>query len=232
MQLISFSRTITKTYSSIETVVELKKDNKMKNVNNSLRLTFSFERNQILIDQNNNMIKESESVIDDSNEEHDRNMNKPKYGTNITYSIDVSKDYMQKERLIDINVEATGTSPSIQPAEPFDDEPMVEEFDDKGNPIIINDKSEENNTDDIDAISSSDDNAPDQFAAYCDPDVLEKFLKWSGLKLDAQNVIFLLMTFPYYEHEWDIFGFLLDCVFGGDEDQDDESMETVDYDDQ
>lgn len=49
-------------------------------------------------------------------------------------------------------------------------------------------------------------------------------MKWSGMNLNLQDSLFLLMTFPYYEHEWDIFGFLLECIFGG---EDDESMETM-----
>jgi hypothetical protein len=48
-------------------------------------------------------------------------------------------------------------------------------------------------------------------------------LTWSGFELDVQNTIFLLVTFPYYENEWDVFGFLLECVFGSD----DESMDTI-----
>lgn len=220
MRVISFSRNVTKDYSFIEAVVELTKDTKMKSVHESLRLTFSFERGQVLLTQR----KSKSKKCSDGN--HERMLNNDfEYGTNLTYHIDLSRDYMQKERLIDIEVHARGKSPSIKTAEPME-EAMIEEYDENGK-LVTNDQQDEEDQ------SPIDNDAPDQFAAFCDPDVLENFLKWSGLELDAQNAIFLLMTFPYYEHEWDLFGFLLECVFGCEEDEsdddiDDESMETID----
>ncbi len=206
---------MTKDYSFIEAVVELAKDTKMKSVNESLRLTFSFERSQVLLTH-----PTSKKC---NNGNHKRMLNEIQYGTNLTYHIDLSKDYMQKERLIDIEVHARDKSPSIKTAEPME-EAMIEEYDENGK-LVTNDHQ------DVEDQSLIDD-SPDRFAAFCDPDVLDNFLRWSGLQLDAQNAIFLLMTFPYYEHEWDLFGFLLECVFGCEEDEseddDDKSMETID----
>ena len=38
---------------------------------------------------------------------------------------------------------------------------------------------------------------------------------------------FFLLTFPFYEHEWDLVGFVVDAVLGGEED---EEMEEDDED--
>ena len=36
--------------------------------------------------------------------------------------------------------------------------------------------------------------------------------------MDDLTAFFILMTFPYYEHEWDMVGLVLDAVFGMDGD--------------
>lgn len=229
MKVISSSRCVTKDYSSIETVVEISKDAMMNDdINESLRLTFSFERIQEQKNRNA-QIKENE---EDSCEHPNKRKRKRSssvasgmYGTNLTYHIDLSKDHMKKERLIDIHVKAVGTHPSVQPAEPMD-EPMMQEFDENGN--LVEQEKQQEETESCTSDNDNSHDSPDQFMAYCDPEVLEHFLTWSGFNLDVQNALFFLMTFPYYEHEWDIFGFLLECVFGCD----DESMEDVSTDEE
>jgi hypothetical protein len=62
----------------------------------------------------------------------------------------------------------------------------------------------------------------DEYLAYLDPDLLHEFLKMANLQpMDEGTAFFFLMTFPFYDHEWDLVGFLLDEIFGGDEDDDD-----------
>jgi hypothetical protein len=64
--------------------------------------------------------------------------------------------------------------------------------------------------------------AHDEFLAYLDPDLMHEFLELAGLHpMSDGTAFFLLMTFPFYENEWDLVGFLLDEIFG-DEDEDDE----------
>ena len=238
MKVISSSRSVTKDQTLIEIVVELSKDSIMKNVNESLRLTFSFQRSPI---------PKARTGMDHEKQEQQQQQQQPRKrkrsdssvmgddcGTSVSYHIDLSKDYMQKERLIDIQIMAPGTSPSIKAAEPIE-ELMVEEFDQNGNPVVIEEDNcgdgddDDDDDDDDDGMNNNTNcDETDKFAAYCDPEGLENFLKWTGLDLDAQNAIFLLMSFPHYEHEWDLFGFLLESVFGG---EDDESMETIDDDD-
>eukprot|EP00536_Pseudo-nitzschia_multiseries_P003072 jgi/Psemu1/301753/fgenesh1_kg.43_\ len=63
---------------------------------------------------------------------------------------------------------------------------------------------------------------PDSYVTYMDPDHLEAFLEITRIKSDQLHdgtAFFLLMTFPFYEQEWDLVGFLLEEIFGdgGDE---------------
>ena len=253
MRVISASRNVTKDQSTIETVVEINKDNRTKGVEDSIRLTFSFQRSQVhrIKNQSNVVLSKNGGIMESSDEKNkDKDSRKKRrrpnedgelegeLGTTLTYFIDVSKDHMQKERLIEIVVEAVGLSPSIESAIPFevdDDESLlVEEFDENGEVVAkkdshgANNQENENNNDENNVYAKNDEDVDeyesrDRFSAYVDPQTLQHFLESTGLDLDVQNSLFLLMSFPYYEHEWDIFGFLLECVFGDDV----ESMETV-----
>jgi len=67
----------------------------------------------------------------------------------------------------------------------------------------------------------------DSFMVFLDPDVLGEFLDKANLSsLDEGTAFFLLMTFPFYEHEWDIVGYVLEVVFGGEDEKDDESTDS------
>lgn len=60
----------------------------------------------------------------------------------------------------------------------------------------------------------------DRFIAAMDPNALHQFLEWIDLdSINEDTAYFLLMTFPFFEHEWDVVGFVLDSVFGYDKDQ-------------
>lgn len=69
----------------------------------------------------------------------------------------------------------------------------------------------------------------DRYVAGIDPDVLQTFVRWIGLMgTDGSSevtIFFLLMTFPFFEHEWDIIGYLLESVFGSASDDDDDNDE-------
>ncbi len=59
----------------------------------------------------------------------------------------------------------------------------------------------------------------DQYVAFLDPDVMQSFLESAGmLPMHDGIAFFLLMTFPFFEHEWDLVGFVLDQFFGGEGD--------------
>lgn len=72
-----------------------------------------------------------------------------------------------------------------------------------------------------DAESSSGEELCDRYYAGMDPEILNQLLHWCSLKpMDEITAFFLLMTFPFYEHEWDIVGFILETVFGQQSDDD------------
>jgi len=173
-------------------------------------------------DEVGNNVKKRKAVTSESNTLH-----KPKRarrnGSQISYTIDLSRDYGKKERLLFIEVMASGEYPSTEPAIPMKDEDEWEDFDDEGdsphaNNIAIHDA--EASMQSLAVTQRAD--GKDRFAASVDPDVLGKFLHSTGLEFDESDSIYFLMTFPFYEHEFDLVGFLLDSVFGDGNDDDEE----------
>lgn len=55
----------------------------------------------------------------------------------------------------------------------------------------------------------------DGYIAGIDPDVLDLFVKNTGLSssLDELTATFVLLTFPFYEQEWEIVNYVLESVF-------------------
>lgn len=224
LHVIDCSRCVTMDgNSSIDAVVEIVKDSKMKNVNHSIRLTFKYRREAVPMEYNEMQeatASQSDSPIaTENNNNHKHNKNP----THVTYDIEYSKDYGKKKRLLTVEVRAENNYPSAKQAIPMDDENSVEndeEFD-LIQDEVTNNIMEESKIQDSMSVVSDEKSSADQYAAYVDPETLEDFLESAGLELNAENSLFFLMTFPFYEHEWDIFGFLLDCVFGADDESDD-----------
>ena len=74
------------------------------------------------------------------------------------------------------------------------------------------------------ADEADDENEPDSYLAHLDPDVLHEFLNLTKIQTKNDDMhegtaFFLLMTFPFYEHEWDLVGFVLEEIFGDDEEE-------------
>lgn len=154
-------------------------------------------------------------------------------GTRITYSIELSYDYGPKKQLLIVEVMAPGDTPSINPAIPMDDESLVKKemlLDSIEDEINSSNKGSENggqklmdsNCDLNDQIESLPESCPpntDRYAAYIDPEQLVNFLSWTRFKMEETDIVFFLLTFPFYENEWDIVGFVINSVFGNDEDE-------------
>lgn len=64
----------------------------------------------------------------------------------------------------------------------------------------------------------------DRYVAGMDPDVVAEFIESVG-KMDEVTSFFLLMSFPFYEMEWDLVGFVLSSVFDSHSDGEDEEQE-------
>ena len=67
-------------------------------------------------------------------------------------------------------------------------------------------------------------NEPDSYLAHLDPDILHEFLSLAGIEtkndeMHEGTAFFLLMSFPFYEHEWDLVGFVLEEIFGDGEEE-------------
>jgi hypothetical protein len=70
-------------------------------------------------------------------------------------------------------------------------------------------------------LPSIDAEKTDQYEAGMDPELVSQLVHALHLgSAEDVTVFFLLMTFPFYEHEWDMVGFLLEAVFDSGENVD------------
>ena len=218
LRVISCHRIVThEGLSQIEAVVQLDKDDMMPSVvDQHVQLTFRYDRRPI----------RPEDVPDQS---------LPHKGTHISYSIEVSKDFGERHRLLVVECWAPGDAPSIEPAQPIDTWEDMDEEEEDAMDASKEDYDEHEKTT-MDATKEDDaDGSPektgdalvDKFAAYLDPDAVEFFTKWSGLAMEEAPLFFLLMTFPFWEQEWDLIGFVWQVVFGDDDDD-----EVVEFDEE
>jgi hypothetical protein len=161
-------------------------------------------------------------------------------GTSIWYSIDVSRDDGPSEKLLWVKVFAAGSAPSILPAKFLEEEGGWEDMD-EGECEDADEqecKSMEQTESSMKKARLDEDGTPgverneedlpeeDRFTAGMDPDALERFLRWTGLgKMEDVTAFFLLMSFPFYEVEFDLVGFILEAVFGPDDDGDEDDGE-------
>ena len=186
MQVVSSTRVVTLDgYSRNDVVIEWTRDDRMRDVASNVQLTFHYERQP--------------SRLPENQPDGDK-------GSHIVYSIDVSKDYGQKERLLTVEVFALGQGPSVEPAEPLEEDEW-EDDDDAMDASVDASAS-------MEVTKAAEKPESDRYAAYMDPDTLDDLLTWTQLGMNEYTAFFFLMTFPFYEHEWDLVGFVLDTVFG------------------
>ena len=57
--------------------------------------------------------------------------------------------------------------------------------------------------------------------------MISDFCKWTQLEFDKTENIFFLLTFPFYEHKWDLVGFLTNSFLGIEEDDDIKDEEKI-----
>ena len=257
LNVVSCSRTKTlEGRVNFHCVVELSRDAKMnKNVRDCIRLEFTYDRSPVSYSDYCSGSSQG-CLLDDDDDDGNASMAtgtntigvKAHKGTRVMYSIDFSRDYGQKQRLITIEVMASGEAPSAEQAIPMedddddnskgdreeDDEDVWEDYDEDGEPeeesaekMDAEDEKGAEATYKLKSENASKKTAAnvmttfvgdgkDRYAAYVDPESLYEFLSCTGLLFDEATTIYFLMTFPFFEHEWDLLGFLLDAVFGGD----------------
>lgn len=181
-------------------------------------------------------------------ESHNRNSAfKPK--TIITYKVEYSVDYGKLKKLFGVDIYASGQFPSVEEAMPIiddadntrDEESVSCAGKDNYNECEVkmttgdseyeeiemssNDESEGTTNDDVtDGEETTNDDAADRFGVFVDPENVLAFLEHLNLNFNEQSVFHFLLMFPFYEHEWDISGFLLSALFDDDGiDSDDDS---------
>ena len=242
--MLEISRCTSRDGSSIHAVVEISRDAEISDlVENSLRLTFNYERKPFKVNRDfdpNGESKRNEETRFDPMERVCKDSKKrrcslelpgmrkkrsqrckPFSPYHVAYTIDLSRDYGKKERLLGVNVYAAGNSPSVEQAIAIDDDENWKEFDDEGNAVQKKEiRTTSNKEQDLYDNLLCD--GRDRFDVYMNPECMDNFLEWTGLRMDFENLLFVIMSFPFYEHEWDIMGFLLDCMF----EDDDESSST------
>jgi hypothetical protein len=75
-------------------------------------------------------------------------------------------------------------------------------------------------------VAKDENDESDRYRAGMDPDVLSRLLEWTQIgPMEDITAFFLLMTFPFYEQEFDIIGPFLDSVFGSDDDESNDMQE-------
>uniref|UniRef100_A0A7S2Y646 Uncharacterized protein n=1 Tax=Entomoneis paludosa TaxID=265537 RepID=A0A7S2Y646_9STRA len=68
-------------------------------------------------------------------------------------------------------------------------------------------------------------NTPHRYSAGIDPDALSRFLQWTNIGSEMPDELastYLLFTFPFFEPEFDLIDYILDSVFGSNEEEDDD----------
>jgi hypothetical protein len=87
----------------------------------------------------------------------------------------------------------------------------------------LNDNNKKNGETNPPIKDGSTSDEPDAYLAHIDPDVLHKFLNLAGFKnIDECASFFFLMTFPFYEQEWDLVGYLYETIFEQEEEVEEE----------
>lgn len=183
--------------------------------------------------------EENSSNGDTTPDESCNNAFKPK--TIITYKVEYSVDCGKLEKLFGVDIYASGQFPSVEEAMPIiddadntkDEESLYEckvkmttgdsEYEEIE--MSSNDESEGTTNDDVtDREETTNDDAADRFGVFVDPENVLAFLEHLNLNFNEQSVFHFLLMFPFYEHEWDISGFVLSALFDDDSvDGDDDS---------
>jgi len=80
------------------------------------------------------------------------------------------------------------------------------------------------NDDDDDTMEDNNDNGGggDRFGVFVNPENIVDFLDRANVNLNEQTVFHFLLTCPFYEHEWDICGFILSALFDDEEEEEEE----------
>lgn len=209
ISVISYDKCITREgYISIEAVIQLR-------CAETLTLSFSFEKQHVTYcsgSRSKKGIAYSSLCSSDGNSfEHLLKKRKTeescKIGTQICYNIYMGKDYDKKEKLLSVEIKASGKDPSIE------EHIAACEEEEEGEELDVDEET------DFRFLFGGDEK--DRFVVRLDPEQLMHFLEWSELKFHDffPDCVHFLLTFPYFDNEWDIVGYVEDVVMGDDGDE-------------
>lgn len=200
-------------YSSIDALVELRRDEHMNEaVESNVQLIFHYERRPS---------RPEDYILRGEEDQSSR-------GTHVWYWIDLSRDYGEKERLLTIEVWAIGEGPSTDAAlmwegsdDMEEDEANIDEERRRSRSVSLGIQDAKEDV----AEEHKGNDANDRFSASVDPDIVSNFLNWTQLEgFDFGTSVYFLMTFPFYEHEWDMMGFVIEAVFGDAPEEEESDM--------
>uniref|UniRef100_A0A7S1FPD4 Uncharacterized protein n=1 Tax=Corethron hystrix TaxID=216773 RepID=A0A7S1FPD4_9STRA len=204
------------------------------------RAVFSFRRSPVWYENPHNVVNDTASSP--TKKKPKTNLDREggsekngKWGTRLQYTVDMSfieqdlpTTATQQHRCLSLEIDGASTFPcDTSPAQPM---PTIE----------LNEIMEEEEIefewrkahwkvlrDEI-----------DQYTFDWDPSIADKWWEMSGMKnifegeetqgeddMLSCEVLYLLLVFPYYEHEWDVPGLILESVFGSEEEEEDEDAE-------
>ena len=169
--------------------------------------------------------KKKRRMVESSEAKSEAKVLKQSYiGTHILYKIYVRQGHGKNEPLLSVEVKASGKDPSTDEhiaVVPEEDEDDFEGILGMSNSNALNETSA-----DLQFVNDG----KDRFQALLDPESLVNFLQLSRLEFkDVADAVRFLLSFPYFEHEWDIIGYVEDVVIGNDDTQFcDDSMEDYD----
>ena len=202
--------------------------------------------NNVKTDHNQNEIMN----CDDSTGQFNNSGFRPK--TIITYKVEYSVDWGRQEKLFGVDIYAAGDFPSVEEAIPMmdgDDDSFsgADSDEEKSTNNVNGDENDNENkatnligdTSEFEEIEMSSNEeksgeraaygnaeAADRFGVFVDPQNILAFLERLNVNFNEQSVFHFLLMFPFYEHEWDISGFLLASLFDDDENDCDEEVDS------
>ena len=111
--------------------------------------------------------------------------------------------------------------------EEFEDIVMSDDDDAIGNDRCNNKGSCCNEADTTNNDNENENDGGDRFGVHINPENVVSFLDHMNINFNEQSVFYFLLTFPFYEHEWDISGFLLTALFDDEGDYEDEEEQMM-----
>ena len=237
MRVTSYDRLATRDGRSSISAVVVIENSENSSPENNLELTFSYDRHHIKyisgqefgLEDDNHLSTNSNSRVSTkelrsskkkrklSALENDFSQMVTPVGTHVVYRVDLKRGHEKNEQFLKVEVKASSRDPSIDEHVGIIGEDFEQLIDDRGEDMGGNSTTEESSN------FAFIDDGKDRFQAVLDPEILVKFLELSKLEFnDVTDAVRFLLALPYYEHEWDIAGYVHDILLNCCDDEEDD----------